>query len=463
MLPITVKEILEATGGNLLQGDPAVQIDSLCTDSRSIKEDDFFVPIIGENFDGHKFIQSALESGALGSLTQYDIPINSEGIVIRVKDTLKALWDIARYYRSRFDIKVIAVTGSAGKTTTKDMIYEVLSKNFNVLKTQGNFNNHIGLPLTLLNLSKEYQIAVVEMGMNNFGEISNLTKIARPDIGVITNIGTAHIGNLGSRQNILKAKMEILDGMNPDGMMVLNGDDDLLWGLRDSLKVKTLYFGTREGVDIQAQDIKTNESEKSSCKIKFEGAEYNLEIFVPGIHNIYNALSAIAIGLNFGVALEDMIDAIGEFKSGKMRMNVLKLNEDIKIINDTYNANPDSMEAALIALKDMKAKRRIAVLGDMLELGELSMKLHRELGKKVAQNGMDYLITLGQQAKYIAEGAIEEGMPSKQVIDFREPKEIIDYIQNLLMPGDAALIKGSRGMKMEQIVDKISQSRKEEE
>jgi len=456
MQPLKVSEIIQAANGTLINGSPEAEIKNISTDTRRIMQGDLFIPLVGDNFDGHDFIAKALQDSACGYLTSKRAEIISDAVIIKVEDTLKALQDISAYYRDKFNIPFVAVTGSVGKTSTKEMIYSVLSKKLNVLKTQGNFNNHIGLPLTLLNLSDIDKAAVVEMGMSGIGEISVLSKIVKPHIAVITNIGLAHIGKLGSRQNILKAKMEIVDGMDENGIIVLNADDPMLWELKNSIKYNTIYVGYREEADIKAYNVKVDQDMNTSFNVKIKDKEYQFIISVPGFHNVYNALASIAVGLRFRIPMEDMIDAIANFKSGKMRMNVMKLSNNIKVINDTYNANPSSMEEALNVMRQMPGARKIAVLGDMLELGEWTRQAHMDIGKSVVKSSINHLITLGENSRFIAEGAAMLGMSQRKINTCNSIKEANSYLSKLIREGDVILIKGSRGMQMEGIVDFIT-------
>jgi UDP-N-acetylmuramoyl-tripeptide--D-alanyl-D-alanine ligase len=373
-----------------------------------------------------------------------------------VEDTSKTLRDIAAYYRKKFNIPFVGITGSVGKTSTKDMVAVVLSQKYNVLKTEGNFNNEIGLPLTVLNLDSFHQAAVIEMGMSGLGEISRLSCIAYPDIAVITNIGISHIEKLGSRQNILKAKMEILDGLNKNGLVVLNGDDNLLFGMKDLLSYRTVFFGMEEGVDYQAYNVITLGEAGSCFEITVNSHEYKVNIPIPGTHNVYNALAAIAVGIELNLPMEKIITGISEYKPGKMRMNITD-KDGIKIINDVYNASPQSMEAALSVLKDVGFKgRTIAILGDMLEMGDWAEKAHNGVGKFAVSKGINFIIGVGQYGKDIANGAIESGAASENVFTFANNNDVNDFLMRFIKNGDVILVKGSRGMKMEQIVDFIN-------
>ena len=460
MLAIKVSDIVRVTKGTLLNGNSDAIVNSFCTDSRKLEKGDMFVPLIGDNFDGHKFLKEALGLGAMGFFTSderegFFEDVSKDIIIIKVEDTLEAFQQVAEFHRNKFDIPLIGVTGSAGKTSTKDMIYEVLSKKYKVLKTEGNLNNHIGLPMTLLNLTEEHEVVVVEMGMSGFNEISTLSKIAKPDISIITNIGLAHIGKLGSRQNILKAKMEIFDGMELDGLVFLSGDDGLLYGLKDLLKFTTEFYGLQEGLDIKAYNVKVTDQFNTTFNIEIKNQEYLFTVPIPGMHCVYNALAAIGVGLRFKIAVEDIIDALRDYKPSKMRMNIINLSKDIKLINDVYNANPNSMEEALRVMNNLPGPRKIAVLGDMLELGEWTRQAHVDIGKSVVNNGINYLVALGQNSRHIAEGAADAGMSQRKIWTCDDINEANEYLKGLIRDGDVILVKGSRGMKMEGIVDFI--------
>jgi UDP-N-acetylmuramoyl-tripeptide--D-alanyl-D-alanine ligase len=452
MQKITCEEVLEATGGILISGDRNSEFLDVYTDSRRIEKGGLFIPIIGERFDGHDFIKPSLDAGAEGIITSREIEPVKGKVVIKVYDTLNALGRIAAFYRQKFDIPFVGITGSVGKTSTKDMVAGVLSQKFNVLKTHGNYNNEIGLPLTIFKLDCFHEAAVIEMGMSGLGEISRLTSIARPDIAVITNIGLSHIEKLGSRQNILKAKLEILEGLNPDGVVILNGDDELLSGTRDLLKFRTVFYGMRDGVDYQAYNIKTDGEKGIHFEVMIRNREYSIHVPVPGIHNVHNALAALATGMELNIGIEKIIKGINEFVSGKMRLNILSHN-GIKLIDDAYNASPQSMKAAISVLKDISdGNRTVAVLGDMLEMGEWALEGHITVGKYVADKGIDFLITLGENAKNIAQGAVESGLDKERAVSFDRIEDINIFLGEFLKKGDVVLIKGSRGMKMEEIV-----------
>lgn len=456
MLSLKCSEIIKATGGTLISGKAYTEFRNISTDSRKISAGDLFIPIIGEKFDGHDFVSSSLESGASGSLTQKDINPAGDKVIIKVQDTLRALQDIARYYRAKFNIPFVGITGSVGKTSTKEMVASVLDQKYNVLKTSGNLNNEIGLPLTIFSLDSQHEVGVVEMGMSGFGEISRLTSVAKPDIAIITNIGLSHIEKLGSRQNILKAKMEILEGLHKDGLVVLNGDDNLLHGMKGLLKFRTVFYGMEEGLDYQAYNVKTLGENGTDFEITLGSHDYKVHVPVPGIHNVYNALAAIAAGLELGVPMNRIVDGIAEFSPGKMRLNILQQN-GIKIINDAYNASPQSMEAAIDVLKDISGNgRTIAVLGDMLELGDWAEKAHKDVGEYAVSKAIDYIVTVGKMGGIIAESAVKAGADPAKVVSFNTNNDVIDFLKSFVCRGDVVLIKGSRGMKMEQIAEGLT-------
>lgn len=453
MQKMTVDDILKATGGELLSGSRDVQINDITTDSRKIEEGVMFIPLIGEKFDGHEFIQAAFDMGASAVITQKDTELLVGKTIIKVDDTLKALGKIAGYYKMLHNVPTVAVTGSVGKTTTKDMIHAALSGKYNTLKTQGNFNNEIGLPLTILRLSEEHEAAVLEMGMNHFGEIERLADIGRPNVAVITNIGQSHIENLGSREGIFKAKMEITRRFNKDNTLIVNGDNDFLGKVKGMGEYKVVYYGiTNPENDVFAKDIK----DKGISGIDFTAVlgkeEYKVTVPAAGEHNVYNALAAICVGREFNVPMESIIDGIQNFKLTAMRMAVEEHN-GITIINDCYNASPDSIKAALKVLGTVKDKRRVAILGDVLEMGEYAPKAHYDLGREVYNNGIDLLITAGENMKQLAKGASDCGM--KNIVTFDKTLEVCGYVRNEIKEGDAVLIKASHGMRFEEVYNEI--------
>ena len=403
----------------------------------------------------------AFENGAKACIVQ-DINIDKgvikqyeNKILIKVKNTIKCLQEIAKYKRSLYDIPVIGVTGSVGKTSTKDIIASVMSKKYKTLKTLGNYNNHIGVPLTILSLNDE-TAAVIEMGMNHKGEISVLTKIARPTMSVITNIGTSHIGELGSRENILKAKLEILEGMEEDSPIIINNDNDMLheWYLKNKDYKNIITYGIDNKSEIMAEDIYTD-ANGSKFTVNIQGKKYNVEINIGGKHFITNSLCAICVGLQNNIEMEKIIEGIKEFELTKRRMETKKGINSSTIINDSYNASYDSMKAAIEYLNDIKGGRKIAVLGDMLELGEFEEKLHEDVGEEVYKNKIDILIVVGNASKNIAKKAQELGMEKSRIYVYNTNEEAIKTLKDIIQKDDYILVKASNRMKFDEIVEEL--------
>lgn len=450
----------QACQGTLKNCSPDEIVKGVVTDSRSSEEGCIFVALRGERFDGHRFVSNAVENGAVCCIVQSGDGLEGMPLMV-VEDTYAALRDLAAHYRERFDIPVVAVTGSVGKTSTKDMIYTVLSQEFRTLCTAGNFNNEIGLPLTVFRLTQEDRLMVLEMGMSAFGEISRLTRIAKPDTAVITNIGLAHIEHLGSQENIRKAKLEILEGLAMDGALFLNGDDPLLWELSGSLPYEVLYYGIENtNCDLFATDVHMY-SDSSDFKVKVEGIEYSFSVRVPGQHQIYNALAAILTGIRYNIPMEKIVQGVRAFVPSGMRQNIMEFS-DCTLIKDCYNASPVSMKSGLDVLVRTASKnngRKVAVLGDMLELGEFSEQAHRDIGKLICDFKVDCLVTVGEMAKYIAESAVERGFNASCTYVFYDNETVKENINGILCPGDVILLKASRGMKLEEIADYICEHR----
>ncbi|MHB8061859.1 MAG: UDP-N-acetylmuramoyl-tripeptide--D-alanyl-D-alanine ligase [Ruminiclostridium sp.] len=455
MISFDCAELVRAVSGKILWGDAQQVFVGVTTDSRKVAKDNLFIPLVGEKFDGHDYIEQCFRAGASVCLTQKPIPQQDNAAAILVQDTAKALRDIATWHRNKYNIPVVGITGSVGKTSTKDLISCVLSKHYEVLKTQGNFNNEIGLPLTLLNLNSTHEIAVIEMGMSGFGEISRLTSIAQPQFAVITNIGVSHIEKLGSAQGILKAKLEILEGLKPEGLVILNGDDPLLQELKGKLNFKTIYYGMHSEFDYVAQDYESLGEAGTRFNIKLGKQTNNVFIPVPGVHNVYNALAAIAVGIEMNMPMKVIIDGIAQYSPGNMRQNIITFN-GIKIINDAYNASPQSMLASINVLEELCSKTRgIAVLGDMLEMGDMAKELHYGVGSYIKDKKIEYLITVGETSKNIMQAVADSDNQTMKLQHFENNSEALSYILSIIRQGDFILIKGSRGMKMEQIADGI--------
>lgn len=451
MKKLTIKEIVSACNGEFM-GDSSLldhEIVGITNDSRKVKQDFLYVPIKGERFDGHDFIKSSYDNGAICVLSEN---ILDKGIsYIKVDDSFQAFKDIAEYYRGLFDVKVIAITGSVGKTTTKEMIYSVLSQKYNVLKTQGNFNNEIGLPLTLFNLEEEHDIAVVEMGMNDFGEISRLSKIARPDMCVITNIGYSHVGHLKSREGVFKAKTEIFDFLKADGIAYLNGDDDMLYTLKEK-RENSVFYGFDRHNDVISDDIKIHGYNGTDCRVVLPNDSVDIHIDMPGRHLIYAAMVAAVIGHDLGVDNHQIREGVKSFSPVSKRMDIIETGE-ITIINDVYNASPESVRAAIDVLC-YSDTRKVCILGDMFELGDYAPKLHREVGEYAAKKGIDLVICAGEMAEFISKGCIENGGTS---VWFEDQKSMILKLPELIKDGDAILVKASRGMAFEKTVEALKE------
>lgn len=452
MEQLTISEIIEATGGKLLSGNTDVTVTSVCIDSRKCEKNSLFIPLIGANNDGHMFIEKAFESGASVSLVQehHDTTKNLEGSLIMVKSTQKALGDLAKYYRNKFKIPFIGVTGSVGKTTTKEMIAAALGESLNVLKTQSNYNGQIGLPLTLFNLNSNHQAAVIEMGVSEFGEMDRLSEIANIDIGVITNIGVSHIENFKSTQNTCKEKIKMLP--KNKGVLYLNGDSPILSDPEiKSLHNNIIYFGMNGNYPYRCQDIYSDNNETHFTLIT---PRYRESITIPclGIHNVYNALAAIAVAEGMGVHIEDIKKGLLKFQNVDMRQQIIELNE-ITIINDSYNASPDSVKSSVSVLKTLaKPGRNIVVIADMLELGEKSPEIHFETGRYIAIEGIDVLITIGENSMYLSDGA-KSSNKDILIAHFTDNREACGFLNDHITIGDKILIKGSRGMHTEEIAN----------
>lgn len=458
MKELKVKDILQICKGKLICGKKEETVEHFSKDTREIQKGDVYVGIKGENFDGSLFYEEAIKKGAKVCLiedTQISANISKtypNVSIVTVDNTIAALQKLATYKRSLYDIPVIAITGSVGKTSTKDMIASVVGTSFKVQKTEGNYNNHIGVPLTILGL-KDHTALVVEMGMNNLGELRTLTNIAKPTIAVITNVGTAHIGNLGSRENILKAKLEILEGLLEHGTVIINNDNDLLhkWN-EENKEYEVMDFGIQNESKIMARKIDLQEY-SSHFETSINHQTRIVDVPVSGIHFVYNSLCAIGVGTCLQISQENILKGIQNFELSKNRMEILENSKGVKIINDCYNANFDSMKASIEALARMQTKRKIAILGDMLELGEYSKEIHEKVGTEVAKNKIDILITVGKEATYIAKQAKQEGM--SQIYEFTTIEEAIQKIQETQKAGDAILVKASHSMNFEKIVKQM--------
>lgn len=451
MSPCTVAALCAAVGGKLLSGDSAAVVTGVTTDSRAASDGQLFIPLTGERFDGHAYIDSALSAGAAGCLTARVPETMQPGkFYIQVADTRLALKALAAWYRSRFTLPVVQITGSAGKTTTKEMVAAVLSRRYDTLKTQANFNNDIGTPLTLLGLAPQHQAAVIETGMNHFGEIRYLGEMVRPDIAVITNVGDAHIENLGNtRQGILQAKCEIFENLAPDGIAVLNGDDPLLGTV--TLPQTILRCGRGEGCSVRVTDVDDRGIEGIACTVTTARASYRLTTASPGGFMIYPMAMAAAIGEALGLTGEEITAGVAAYVPTGSRMHIIRLPEGRLLIDDCYNANPQAMTEALRLLAVTQTRRRAAVLGDMGELGELTVSAHRAIGALTGELQLDSVIAIGEKARDIASAA-----PNAQW--FPSVEDALPAVRASFTGGTAMLVKASHAMHFENIVKELEQS-----
>ncbi len=452
MEKLSLREIVKAVGGRSEEATfTDTDILSVSTDTRKISSGSLFVPIKGERFDGHSFIDTAYAAGATAVLSE--LPLQEHKNVIYVSDTRKAYLDLAGYYRRRFPLTVVGVTGSVGKTTTKEMIAVVLESRYRTLKTEGNLNNEIGLPTTLLQLDSSYQAAVIEMGMSAFGEISRLSCCAAPNIGVITNIGESHIEYLGSREGILKAKLEILDGMDAHAPLILNADNDLLADVINHLSREVICYGIdNPNAEIKAIDI-VEQNMTTEFDILYYGKKLHIVLPTVGRHNVLNALAAFTVGLLLDIAPEQIAQALSRYTPTGMRQRIVQKNGMI-LIEDCYNASPDSMRAALGVLASMSCEgRKIAVLADMLEMGEHAAEAHRRVGEMAAQSHVDLLYCYGEHAKSIRDAAQQYGL--QNAYWFEEKNQMAEEIKRSITAGDCLLFKGSRGMRLEEVIYQI--------
>lgn len=447
MKKMSLNEIAEAVSG-LLKGENRT-VSSISTDTRTIEKNSLFVCIKGENFDAHRFAEQAHLNGAVGILAESEV--NTSASVIYVKSTRQAQLDLARVYRQKFNIPVVGVTGSVGKTTTKEMISCVMSEKYNTLKTEGNFNNDIGVPRMIFRLDDEYTAAVLEMGMSNLREIATLTKAVQPTCGVISNIGVSHIENLGSRENILKAKLEILEGMEKGSTLFINGDDDMLSTFKTDDYKLVKYGVNSKNLDFKAENIVAY-GEKTEFIVRGNGVEEKIILPTVGIHNVYNAVCAFAVGLHHGIDAKKCAEALKNYVPSGMRQKIVRKN-NIVFIEDCYNASPDSQKASINALKSIEGKRHIAVVGDMLELGSYSKTAHTLVGEYAGNANIDIVFTYGKESVYTAESAEKSGV--KEVYSFNDKELMAKKILSVLRDGDVISFKASRGMRLEDVIKMI--------
>lgn len=454
---LTTTMIERYTNGRRLSKKEEYTITSCIIDSRKATPNSMFIPFVGENVNGYDFVEKAVENGSrlifIEDEKYYNGELDCEFIL--VDDNTEALQRLSSSYRDSLNLKVIGVTGSNGKTTTKDLVASVTRMKGKTLKTEGNLNNHLGLPLTLLECELDHEFAVLEMGMSDFGEIDLLSKLGRPDMAIITNIGESHIENLGSKENIAKAKGEIFNHLNAEGLAILNGDDPYLKEMKGQLP-NLLTYGFTKGNDLYAKDVKRY-SDGMEFTIIGMGLNENIKLPMFGEHNVYNSLAAIIVGIKLGIEVDEIKSGLLDLSLTGMRTEIINLNSNITLINDCYNASETSTKAALKVLRDLGENRpKIAFLGDMLELGTYTEKAHKNIGAFAAVMGVDTIIAVGNQGHYIKIGADEKGFSGK-FYTFKTSVDAKAKIKELLYPGICVLVKGSRGIKMEQIVEEIKE------
>lgn len=451
MEPTPIETIAHWSGGRRTGGDPSVQVTTICTDSRALKAGDLFLALRGESFDGHTFVAEAAKRGALGAIVQQPCPgLPPDFAVIEVSDTLKALQLVATEYRRSLGLQVVCVTGSNGKTSTKDFTAAVLRERFQVTKTEGNFNNHIGLPLTMLRLRQGDRVGVLEIGMNHSGEIAPLAAMAQPDVGIITNIGIAHIENLGSRDAIAQEKGMLAEALPPSGTIILNADDEYSPSLAARTRADALMCGLSDTADIRAEDLRPD---LSGMKFRLHafGKSVEAQLPVPGVHMVQNALLAVGAGHVFGMSLEECAAALPNIQLTKGRLE-MKIVRGVQMLDDSYNANPDSVKAALLTLSQMSTNgRRVAVLGRMGELGKESERGHRSVGQVASDLGFDCVISVGDEASLIAEEAWRGGVA--KVVKAPSCEEAVKALRDFVHAGDLVLVKGSRSSRMERVIE----------
>lgn len=454
MKNMTLENIAKACNG-IYVGDEDLkskEITGVEKDSRLIEDGYLYLPFVGARVDGHDFIPQVFDKGALCTLSERDLD-NPKGPYIKVESVATALKDIAEFYRKQLSCKIIGITGSVGKTSTKEIIASVLEEKFKVLKTEGNYNNEIGEPLTILKIRDEHEVAVIEMGISDFEEMHRLAKVSRPDVCVITNIGTCHLENLGDRDGVFKAKTEIFDNLKENAYVVLNGDDDKLSQIKDVRGVKPVFFGIETDRDVCAVKYQSLGIEGTKVTIRYFDEEFETIIPIPGHHMIYNAMAASCFGKHFGMTTEEIDKGIRSLKAISGRNNIFHTDKYV-VIDDCYNANPMSMKASLSVLNEANT-RKVAILGNMYELGENEKQLHREVGMHAANLGIDVVICIGELAKNIADAAKENNKNIK-VFYFETKEEFENKMDDILKENDSILVKASNSMKFKTIVEKLS-------
>ncbi len=457
MIEIRVDELVQVVGGELLIEGQSRLVKSVSTDTRSLKPGDVFFALKGESFNGNTFLEKAFQQGASGAVIDSNKlkgKLEVDGFVVRVRDSLEALGKLASFVRKRVGFKVVAITGSTGKTTTRDFLASILSKSMRTVSSPRNFNNEVGVPLTLLQADQSTEVAVVEMAMRGLGQIAYLARLAQPDIGVVTTVGLTHYELLGSEEKILKAKAELVENLSPNGWAVLNCDDTSFNFLAKQSQAEVIKFGFRNQPHFTAEKISLDNEARASFVLVTPQGKIDIKLAYPGRHCLENALAASAAAWHLGLSLEEIKQGLEKAELSSMRMEVEKIG-GVTLINDAYNANPTSMAAALEVLSAFKAQRRWACLGDMLELGPIAQREHRKLGKKLAQYHFDGILFLGEMSSEVSQAAIEAGFPGEQINLFNDHQEAARFLVNILKPGDVALFKASRALSLERVVDLV--------
>lgn len=450
-MKMTVSEIVSACGGRLLCGGPGTEVTSVSTDSRAIAPGTLFVPIRGERVDAHEFIPAVLKEGASAVLTQEHQAAQGPGAWIAVGETRDALQRIAAEYRKRFSMPVVGITGSVGKTSTKEMVALALSAGLNVMKTSGNNNSQIGVPLTIFHLSETYDAAVVEMGMSEFGEMSRIARVAAPDYALMTNIGVSHIQQLGSRQNILAEKLHITDCFHQGSVLFLNGNDAMLRELAGTLPFATVLFGTGPDCDFRAEQVEIAGESTRFSYVAPGGEKGEAVIPIIGMHHVLNAMAGLAVAQRLGVPLSAAAEALSGYQAPAMRQQIRRTENGVTVIDDSYNSSPDAAKGSLGVLKSFRDGKRVAVLADMLELGDYSAEAHFDVGVFAANSEVDLLVSVGEYAETVAEGA-RSVRPDMNCRACKNNRQACETLKSSLKPGDAVLVKGSRSMHTEEIV-----------
>lgn len=451
MKPFTLRDALKAVEGRFVGDEAALDstIDRVTSDSRTAGPGALFIPLKGARVDGHDFMAACMSAGAVATLSQRE-PAPNEQPAIVVDSTLRATGALAAWYRSRFDIPVIGITGSVGKTTTKEMIAAVLSQRFETHKTQKNLNNELGVPWTLMRMDEAHQVSVVEMGISDFGEMRRLTQMVRPDIAVFTVIGDAHLEFLGDREGVMRAKGEIFEGMDASGLAVLNGDDPIQRACHPDMRRVT--YGLSEGCDVRGTDVRNLGEDGMRMTVRHPHGAFEARIPAFGSHLAFAALAAAAVGLALGMSGDEIAQGIARYQTVGDRARVIHVG-DMTVVSDCYNANPNSCQAAVDSLMQLQGKRRVCILGDMLELGPRSEALHRAVGAYAARAGVDLVVGCGPLSRAVADGARDEG---GEALYFQDKTLLLASLGDVVRPGDCVLVKASHSMAFEAVVERLT-------